>query len=415
MDKTWIKKWQEDLEQLRVELQLKHKNLYFQNSREDFFRDVDQLINDLDELDHFMVIVRIAKIIASFRDAHTTLMIPGKWFLPFEFYWFEEGIYIVDVVNDGIDGYSESVNKRVTHINKVPIADVVRRLGRIISHENEAFLKSQLPRYLRVAEVLYGLDVIDDLSRVSLGLEGIEGIVSDIVVETNDLGNCLRDVSLDCELPLFRRNKGWNYWSQYIEEQKLLYINYNSCKDMDNINGKGIVDIVDGGVVSFFTKMMEHICRDGVEVVVVDLRNNLGGNSNLLEPFIKDLKAWKYCEDRWESGAAKVVYAIVGRDTFSSALLNAYSLKKDAGAVILGEASGGKPNCYGEVQYFDLVNSRLKVRYSTKYYEIVEDDNQLSLVPDVVFGVYFKDYINCIDPVMEYILKGKVEHNVRIT
>jgi hypothetical protein len=122
-----------------------------------------------------------------------------------------------------------------------------------------------------------------------------------------------------------------------------------------------------------------------------------------LEPFIQDLKNWLLEDD------SRRVFTIIGRDTFSSALLNAYSLKNDVGAVLLGEASGGKPNCYGEVLYLELLNSKLRIRYSTRYYDIIEDDSQESLFPDMTFGVKFDDYIKCKDPVMEYILNGEVD------
>lgn len=394
MDEKWIDKWKEDLEQLREELPKKHLNLYFDQSKEDFHWAIDKLKEELEEgdLDHFVVISNIARIVASFKDAHTTVYIPGKWFLPFDFYWFEEGIYIVG----GLESYSSLIGCRITHINDLEIIEVVDCLKTVISFENESFLKSQLPKYIRVAEVLYGLDIIDGLKELSIGVEYGDGIVSTIEIKTYTEQELSSDyINIDklllYELPLYRRGDA-NYWSQHLEDHNTFYINYNCCKNMNNIGAK-----------AFFNGVVDNINMSKVDKVVIDLRNNFGGNSRLLEPFILNLKNW-VTED-----SSRRVFTIIGRDTFSSALLNAYSLKNDVGAILLGEASGGKPNCYGEVLYIELLNSKLRIRYSTKYYDIIDDDSQESLFPDIKLGVKFDDFIRCKDVVMEYILNGEVE------
>lgn len=394
MDEKWIDKWKQDLDQLREDLPKKHLNLYFSQSEESFFWAIDKLKEKLEEgdLDHFVVISNIAKIVAAFKDAHTTVYIPGKWFLPFDFYWFEEGIYIVG----GINSNSSFIGCRVTHINDIEIEEVIRRLKTVISYENESFLKSQLPKYIRVAEVLYGLDIIKGLKELSIGVEYGNGIASKIQIKTYTeqeltVDYLKIDAMLNDDIPLFRRSGG-NYWSQHLEEDNAFYINYNCCKNMKNIGAK-----------AFFNGVLKDIKMSKVDKVVIDLRNNFGGNSRLLESFIQDLKNWLLEDDR------RRLFTIIGRDTFSSALLNAYSLKNDAGAILVGEASGGKPNCYGEVLFLELLNSKLRIRYSTKYYDIIVDDSQESLFPDMKFDIKFDDFIKCKDPVMEYILNGEVD------
>ncbi len=395
MDEKWIDKWKQDLEQLREELPKKHLNLYFGQSEESFFCSIDKLKMELEsgDLDHFVVIARIAEMISAFKDAHTTLYIPGKWFLPFDFYWFDEGIYIVG----GGNSYRALLGCRITHINNLEIKEVISRLKTVISYENESFLKSQLPKYIKVAEVLYGLDIIDGLKELSIGVEYGDGIISEIMIKTYttqelSVDRLWVDNLLDCEIPLYRRKRDENYWSHHLVDENTLYINYNCCKNMKST-----------GVKVFFDGVLEDINRLKVSKVVVDLRNNFGGNSRLLEPFILELKKW-VLEDN-----IRRVFTIIGRDTFSSALLNAYSLKNDVGAILIGEPSGGKPNCYGEVLYIELLNSKLRIRYSTKYYDIIEDDSQESLFPDIKFEVKFDNFIRCKDPVMDYILKEEVD------
>lgn len=125
-----------------------------------------------------MIIARIAEIVSSFRDAHTMLIIPVTRFLPFEFYWFAEGIYIVNA----FERYKEYVNCKVTHINGISINDIIQRIASIVSHENDSFLKSQLPKYLSASDVLYSLEIIDDFAQVEISVEGFNKEIRNIVV-----------------------------------------------------------------------------------------------------------------------------------------------------------------------------------------------------------------------------------------
>ena len=99
------------------------------------------------------------------------------------------------------------------------------------------------------------------------------------------------------------------------------------------------------------------------------------------------------------------LFVIVGRDTFSPALLNVYILKNKTNAIFIGEPTGGKPNCFGEVKYLELKKSGLYVRYSTKYYHLIENDEELSFVPDILSKVSFNDYINGVDRATDKVLQ----------
>jgi C-terminal processing protease CtpA/Prc len=53
------------------------------------------------------------------------------------------------------------------------------------------------------------------------------------------------------------------------------------------------------------------------------------------------------------------LFVIINRGTFSSALLNAITLNQEYNSILLGEATGGKPNHYGEISSFILPNSEM--------------------------------------------------------
>ena len=191
------------------------------------------------------------------------------------------------------------------------------------------------------------------------------------------------------ELPLYRKNRDKFFWSKYDSEKKLLYINYNQCKDMRTCT------------VSEFSEqlMMDIQSNADLQRLVIDLRNNGGGNSELFRGFLTWLSTFEHLNRKGR------LFVIVGRDTFSSALLNTYYLKFNTAAIFLGEPTGGKPNCYGEVKYLSLNSSGLYIRYSTKYYELIEDNTLLSFMPDIPCEVTFKDYVRNIDPCLDWIYR----------
>jgi len=168
-----------------------------------------------------------------------------------------------------------------------------------------------------------------------------------------------------------------------IPDRRALYFHYERCADDPNLK-----------VVALTNDILKAIDANGVERVVVDLRGNGGGNSAMLMPFIQGLKY------RGMPSRPGSVIALIGRGTFSSAQMNAAKLKADAGAVLMGEPTGQKPNAYGEVKTFRLPRSHIEVRYSTRFWKTEEGDRP-SMDPDVTVEVSSADYLGCKDPVLE--------------
>jgi C-terminal processing protease CtpA/Prc len=143
---------------------------------------------------------------------------------------------------------------------------------------------------------------------------------------------------------------------------------------------------------AFFDQVMAAISADPTAKVVIDLRHNPGGNSALLEPLIARL-----------SGLRGRLYTVIGRKTFSSAILNALSLAR-IGATLIGEPAAGKPSHHGEVKTFPLPRSGLIVMYSTKYFRNPDHETD-SLLPEIPVELSYADWAAGRDPVLGAILK----------
>ena len=363
MSNEWKNKWIEDIDYLKEELINNHANLFAYTKEDEFNEKIEKLKEIIDELDYEEMKVEISRVVASIKDAHTSLIFSARRFIPLKFYYFNDGVYIINTTKD----YENLLFKKVIAIEKVSVEEVLKELYNIISFENEYFFKAQSMKYIQIVEVLYGLLIVDDMNKVKITLENGEYEV--LPVSIDDLSYTNNN------LPLYARRSSENLWFKYLDNKEL-YIKYNSCRESGNESIGSKID-----------KIIEFIESNNIKKVTVDLRNNLGGDSSLFEPFID------YISKNNDINNKENLKVIIGRETFSSALLNAYSFKNNTNAKIIGEPSGGKPNCYGEILKITLPNSKFLVTYSTKFYKLIDEDNLDSLYPDEIILESIEDYI----------------------
>lgn len=383
--------WQADLNQLAEELPKLHKNLFFNKEADQFHHSIKTLQNRVTDLSIYETVMEIAQIVAAIGDAHTSVALPRHNRLPFECYWFQEGLYITHTTPE----FKDILLHKVIYINGKPIEEVIKRLSKIVPHENQSFLKSQIPEFLTCADILLGLNIAHEIGTVKVTVENLHHEKRHVTLPTMKYDQFQSGVANHSSSeydkpPLYRKNKNQHFWSEFDGGTKLFYINYNKCKDMPNLT-----------VEDFSNQLISSIKSNAdIQKLVIDLRNNGGGNSELFKGFMKWLSSYI------ELNSQIRIFVIVGRDTFSSALLNTYYLKWNTPAIFLGEPTGGMPNHYGEVQYMSLNSSGLYIRYSTNYYELDDDKDLPSFMPDISFPVTFADYIRNIDPCMAWVKAG---------
>ncbi|MEG1255875.1 peptidase S41 [Clostridium sp.] len=364
MKNQWELKWNEDIDYLRDNLIERHKNLFFNVSREEFENNIKELKLKINTLDYDEMKVELSKVVSSVRDAHTAIAFPINKYLPLKFYYFSDGIYIIGVTK----GYEDLLYKKVNKIEDTNINHVLQELSKMISYENQYFLKAQSVKYLQAAEVLYGLLTCDDMDKIKITVEDKE--VEVLTVTSSDL-----EYIENNNIPIYARRPNENYWWKFLEDDGIMYIKYNSCREQGDISIKEKIDET--------IKFIEH---KNITKATIDLRNNLGGDSDLINPLIEFIKSSKVINIK------ENLTVIIGRETFSSALLNAYRFKWETNGFIVGEPSGGKPNCYGEILRFTLPNSKFMVSYSTRFYKLIEDDNVMALYPDKIIEERIDDY-----------------------
>jgi hypothetical protein len=381
--------WSEDLDILAKQLPQRHMDLFFKISQTDFLSNLKELKEKLPGLDDDGVKVELMKIMASVGDSHTQMVLHSARIFPLKFYWFEEGLYVTYTTKE----YQEILHLKLVGIEDMDIEDVIDRLSSVIAYENQSQLKHRLPNLMFRTDILSGLRIIQDKGKARFKFTDR----NQRLVERTILSMSVRDnpepigLSNERPLPLYMRNANKFLWYEYLAEEKTLYFKYNACRDMTGLT-----------VQKFTGDLLQFMDEHPVLRLVVDLRNNGGGNSGLLMPFINTLKGRKQINQKGR------LYVVIGRQTFSSAVLNALAFQNGTEALFIGEPSGGKPNHFGEVKGFILKNSKIGIQYSTKYFAHSKEDTP-SFNPDVVIQPSIRDYLEYRDPVMEHILNQGLE------
>ncbi|MCM1988426.1 hypothetical protein [Oceanirhabdus seepicola] len=374
-------KWLADIEFISKQLPKNHKNLFFKVEEEEFLANVKSIKEKIPTLTDDEMIVEVSRLIASIGDSHTSFVFNSEESYPLKFYYFNDGIYLLDSVPE----YSEYIGFKLKGINGKSVEAIIELFRPIIPHENESWFKRKFAKYIILTEFLNGLKITDS-ETVKFIFMDKNGNEESVEVKPSQWG--LQNGSADkSEKMLYLKNSEKNYWYEFLEEEKLLYFQYNVCY---NMKGKSFSD--------FNNELFDFIDNNSINKFVIDLRNNGGGSALILDPFFAELKKRKSLDHH------EKLFVIVGRNTFSSAIQNTLKFENETNATFIGEPTGAKPNHYGEVQRLKLSNTNTETSYSTQYFEPLSEDID-SFVPDIIVEPNADDYFNNIDSVMVRILE----------
>ncbi|SDP60639.1 S41 family peptidase [Clostridium gasigenes] len=377
--------WKSDIEFVKTELPKKHKNLFFSKSESDFNNDMDSLISKIEEYTDEEIKAELAKVIVTINDSHTSVNILGSLSYPIAFFQFENDIYVSDASLD----YKDYWGKKLVEVNGYSVEEIRSKLDPFVSKDNKAITKNQFSNLLRYVEPLKFIGVVKDTEAVFTFEGESNNNVTVKPVETVDYKNVKflsDDSDLVSNLPLTKQNGKANYWFDYIENDNLLYVKYNSCTEMK-----------DYSFLKFTKDVFEIVDSKNIKKLVIDLRDNGGGNSGIFNPFLSEIVK------RENVNKKENLYVIIGRKTFSSATLNAMELRNGTNVTLIGESTGGKPNHFGEVKEIHLTNTDIDIKYSSNFFKTSSEDTD-SVYPDKDIVLKADSFFNGEDDILNYIL-----------
>lgn len=378
---------QEDITFLKETLEQKHFDLNALIDQADWEAEIAQAQEAAPDQTDMDFCLSLMELVASLGDSHTRAGLVGGMkeqlgALPMQFMWFEDGLYLVAATK----AYEPYLGQRLSGMAGLDIPELMERFRGFISYDNETWYCSQFAQYLIGVEYLAHLGIIDTTDAVDVVFEDAEGIQAEISVESvyGELYNLEFAMVERAQIPLAQQ-AAQVYYTTALSDDALM-ISYHSCQEDPNLP-----------MATFIEQVQAELMEGAYDKVLVDLRYNGGGNSSIFEPMIEMLGEMKK-----EQGFS--LYTMIGNSTFSSALMNAVQIKTRASAILVGQPTGGSVNHYGEIVNVDLPNAEVTVTYSTKFFNMMPAYGIDSLMPDVEIPTTFDDFMQGVDPEIEYIL-----------
>jgi hypothetical protein len=380
--------WREDLRYFARELPRRHKNAFHTTTRQQFESDVAALDAAIDGLQDHQIIVKLRQISATVGDGHTGVRFPSTFKrYPINLYWFGNELRVIAAAKD----HTNMLGARVVKIGDLGIDEVATRVATCFpskGNENDWFVMNNSPAFIVRPEVLHALGVVPDLARATFTLEDDSKQLTTVEVTPVVLPPAVKGVitlgltAADAQPPLYRQKLGEPFWFTHLPESHTTYVNFKRYPSLGQ-NAQTLFASVD---------------RNRPQRLVIDLRQNGGGDftegrDHLIDPIKR--RSWLNQPGR--------LFVIVGRQTFSAAMVNAIDFRKQTRAMLVGEPIGERPNSYSENDEMTLPHSKLVVSYSTRYYQFVDEDVP-AVLPDQRIDPTWEDFRAGRDAALEWIL-----------
>lgn len=376
-----------DIEHYLVELERIHPEPYHAVSRAEYRAAADRLIARLPELDDDQLMVELLRLVALLgeRDGHANMnplagghrRVPHLY--PLATYEFADGVYVV-----AAPGRPQLVGRKLVAIQGRPIADVLRVLDPLVTHDNALSLAAHRSPYLVTAEILHGLGITPTAARAVFSVEGaadavLTPIVADAYVRAlrPAYPNYLDGMPKRAK-PLLVQRRGTSQWLTTIDRDRVVYFAYNTVQGYPR-------EIAD--------RLLRLARRPKTRRVVIDLRNNGGGDINTYPYLLQTLKS------RSINKRGKLV-VLIGRTTFSAAVHFAVDLKRGSRAIFMGEPTGGSPNHYSDTDPVTLPMSGYTINVPRIHFVKLPGQSGLQLDPDVAVPFTGADFFAGRDPVL---------------
>ncbi len=357
MEKTCLMQ-KETLYKIFEVAEKEHLNLFHSIDKQEFYKELDKTALIIEKLDLNQINYEMSRLFALFKDGHTAWAVPtNHGWLPMSIIISGEKFYITTIDSS----LSDLKYKEITAINGKSIQKIYNKMKQIIPAETEIW--SGYRALSCIINVNYlnmlGLDIVDDF--VNITVEGKDYILPKTLKNYDCLGN----------------NYPWiKYYYSIKTVQNAKVLEYFKCWDDANYSFE-----------NFFNDVAKTLDKN--DRIIVDLRNNTGGNSAYFTKIVNEILVpnnIKGC-------------ALINEGCFSSGRIAVQELK-NLGFTLIGKPTGGVSKSYGENKFISIDNWNFTVckKYFDFTNEIIPDGE---LKPDIYVENDIEDYRNGVDKVMQ--------------
>ena len=156
-----IKKWSEDIDFYKTNLEQNHIDLYHTISKKEFEREIQEIKSTLNQKSDAEVIIDLMRLTRKIGDGHTAFSLRGV-----ETHLFPIEIYKIDgqwrVIKTTVQ-HKNLLGKILTKIDGKSIHEIAKAISKIAQYvENEQSEVIRTGEYLMISELLFGLQLTNN-------------------------------------------------------------------------------------------------------------------------------------------------------------------------------------------------------------------------------------------------------------
>jgi hypothetical protein len=373
--------WTADLALFANTLPVRHANAFHLLSKSRFDAQIAALRKDITMLNPDQFWVRLDQIENSIGDGHTFMRLPSdapRFGVAFKRFAADYRVVAVVAASE----WPRALGARLVSIDGVAIAKVRTKLLSLTPQDELLPLREfRAQGLLSNGLVLHGLGVTSNRNRVSYGFlddRGHRFRIDATAIQLPPLGKWKNVVAVP---PISQQGIDQALRCTAISPPNTMYCSFRSYEDLRS-NAR---------------TALEAINRAGVTRLIVDMRENGGGNfchglEYLVKPIASNLRINRDGH----------LFVLIGQQTFSAAMSNAVHFRQLSHAILVGQTIGEKPDSYQEIDDIKLPNTGWMARYSTQYYRFSNGGPNI-VRPDIPIAITWAAYRKGRDEVLDYI------------
>lgn len=381
--------WQSDLQFYHQELEKNHIDIYNKIDKQNFEKELSAISSSVEKLSDWEIAVQLMQLTRKIGDGHTSVSVMN-WetnYFPIEVRKINGKWRVVKTTEE----YPEILGTSIEKINGIDILEIEKKLSATVQFvENKYSEIIRIGEYMPLSELLFALKITKSTQEAKFQFIADGGKKIKLTINSipkNELKN-QKYTELEINIPEIVKPATVDFeylWFTQIEGTKATYIRFDSYPKFEE-------------TIAFAEKLVEFMMQNQSRQVIIDLRNNGGGDLYIGLVLANALNMVDGID--WKTG----VYVLSSGITFSAGASNVALFRELLNAKVVGTPTGSNPSGYQDMDEFVLPNSKLRITYSKRLFCIQEVATE-GVQPDIFIDYDWESYLKGIDNILTEVLK----------